>query len=330
MAGMSMVPALVWEGERRVSVRDVPTPGDRAGWVRVAPAFAGLCGTDLHICAGEHSRAVPGLVIGHEFVGRLVEATEDLPAGQPVFVNPMVHCGQCDACRRGLIQVCERLRSVGIDFPGAACPDVIVPEFGLYPLPAGLDLEAAALIEPLSVGVRAIRRSGAGLGDRVHVIGAGPIGCILGVLALVAGAAVTISEPSAARRELAERLGLATVDARDPRPTADIVFDATGVPAVAPTVARWVRPGGRVTLVGAYPPAPQPVELLQFMFAELTLVGTRIYTRPDILAAIDLISAGAVDARSFVTRVVPLREGAAAIEELRAGTAMKLLLDPAS
>lgn len=323
-----MLPALVWQGGRQVAVQDVPVPAAREGWVRVHPAYAGLCGTDLHICAGEHSRARPGLVIGHEFVGTLAEDADGIAADTPVFVNPMVHCGQCDACGRGLINVCERLTSVGIDYPGAACPQVVVPAYGLFALPASLDLQAAALIEPLSVGVRAVRRSGVRLGDRVHVVGAGPIGCILGVLARSAGATVTVSEPSEIRRRLAGNLGLRTVDAQDPRAEADVVFDATGIPAVAPTIARWVRPGGRVTLVGAYPPGPQAVELLQFMFAELTLVGTRIYTRPDILAAIDLVVTGAIDPAGFVTRVVPLSEAAGAIEELRAATAMKLLLRP--
>jgi threonine dehydrogenase-like Zn-dependent dehydrogenase len=113
-----------------------------------------------------------------------------------------------------------------------------------------------------------------------------------------------------------------------PEPAADVVFDATGIPAVAPTISRWVRPGGRVTLVGAYPPAPQQVDLLSFMFGELTLIGTRIYTRADILAAVELVSRAAVDVDSLVTQVIPLREGVAAIERLRAATVMKLLLDP--
>jgi 2-desacetyl-2-hydroxyethyl bacteriochlorophyllide A dehydrogenase len=322
------IPGLVWQGESDVAVLQVPRPADRDGWARVAVAYAGVCGTDLHICAGEHSRAKPGLVIGHEFVGRLAEPFGELSAGQPVFVNPMVHCGECDACLRGLVHVCQRLTSVGIDYPGGACPEVVVPGYGLYPLPESTDLRSAALIEPLSVGVRAIHRSGLRLGDRAHVIGAGPIGCIIGILARLAGATVTMSEPSEPRRQMAQALGLATVDAGRPDPVADVVFDATGIPAVAPTISRWCRPGGRVTLVGAYPPAPQSVELLTFMFGELTLIGTRIYTRGDILAAVELISAAAVNVDALVTQVIPLSEGAEAIGRLRAGTAMKLLLDP--
>lgn len=322
---MSDLPALVWRGGDTAAVIDVPAP-EHDGWLRVRTAYAGLCGTDLHVFAGEHSRARPGLVVGHEFVGTLAEATPDLPVGQAVLVNPMVHCGSCDACRRGLVHICRRLTSVGLDYPGAACAEVMVPPYGVYLLPEGIELRAAALLEPLSVGVRAVRRSGLQLGERVHVIGAGPIGCVVALLAARAGAGtVTVSEPAAFRRCAAERLGLTVVD--EAEPVADVVFDATGMPAVAPTILSWVRPAGRVTLVGAYPVGTHAVDLLGLMFGELTLIGTRIYTRADILAAIDLLAAG-FDPLPLVTDVVPLADGLDAVRRLRAGSAMKLLLDP--
>ncbi len=322
---MSGLPALVWQGGDRAAVVDVPAP-ERAGWVRVRTAYAGLCGTDLHVFAGEHSRARPGIVVGHEFVGTLAEPTAELPAGQPILVNPMVHCGECDACRRGLVHICRRLTSVGLDYPGAACSEVMVPEYGLYPLPGGIDLRSAALLEPLSVGVRAVRRSGLQLGERVHVIGAGPIGCIVGLLAVRAGAGtVTVSEPTDFRRRAAEALGLTVAD--EAAPVADVVFDATGHPAVAPTILSWARPAGRVTLVGAYPAGTHPVDLLGLMFGELTVIGTRIYTRADILAAIDLLAAG-LDPSPLITDVLPLADGVEAVRRLRSGSAMKLLLDP--
>ncbi|GAB3963570.1 alcohol dehydrogenase catalytic domain-containing protein [Actinoallomurus acanthiterrae] len=327
---MTTLPALIWEGGTDAAVVEVPRPETREGWSRVRVGYTGLCGSDLHILAGEHIRARPGTVIGHEFVGTLDEPAAGLPAGTPVFVNPMVHCGVCDACARGLVHICRSLTSVGIDYPGGACPEVVVPDYGLYPLPPGMRLVDAALVEPLSVGVRAVRRGEVRLGDRVHVIGAGPIGCIVGLLAGMAGAVeVTVSEPSAFRREQAAALGLTVVEG-GAAPTADVVFDATGHPAAAPEITSWSRPSGRIVLVGAYPPAPQPTALLSIMFAELTLVGTRIYTRQDILAAIELIASGRVDVSRFVTEVVPLRDAAKAVERLRAGTAMKLLLDPES
>ncbi|MHB1599238.1 MAG: zinc-dependent alcohol dehydrogenase [Acidimicrobiales bacterium] len=323
------LPALVWEGGMSVAVRPVPTPEPAEGFALLDVAFSGLCGTDLHICAGEHSRAQPGIVIGHELVGTLAEPAGVLAAGQAVFANPMMHCGTCDACTRGLVHVCERLRSVGIDRPGAACPRVLVPAGGLYALPDGVALADAALVEPLAVCVRAVRRSALEVGERAHVIGGGPIGCLLALLATDAGASeVSLSEPSATRRALAEGLGIATVDPERPEPVADVVFDATGVPTVAASLGRWARVGGRVVVVGAYPPAPVPVDLLRVMFAELSLVGTRIYTKDDIIAAIAIVASGRLGLSRLVSEIVPLGEGVRAIETLRAGTALKLLLKP--
>ncbi|MGI8867924.1 MAG: zinc-dependent alcohol dehydrogenase [Mycobacteriales bacterium] len=322
---MSQLPALAWTAGPTAEVIEVPAPR-HDGWVRVRPAYTGLCGTDLHVFAGEHSRAVPGLVVGHEFVGELAEPVGDLPAGRRVFVNPMVHCGHCDACERGLVHICRRLTSVGLDYPGAACPEVMVPPDGIYPLPGGLDLRAAALLEPLAVGVRAVRRSGARLGERVHVIGAGPVGVMVALLAKRAGAArVALSEPSAYRRSAAVALGLSIAEA--PAATADVVFDATGHPTAAAQLLAWSRPAGRIVLVGAYPPGSHPVDLLGLMFGEHKVIGTRIYTRADILAAIDLLETG-FDPLPLISDVVPLAEAPAALERLRSGKAMKVLVDP--
>src|SRR5215218_10130472 len=149
--------ALVWEGGNVVAVRPAPVPQPRPAWVPVDVAYAGICGSDLHIADGEHDRAQPGIVLGHEFVGHLAEPYEALPDGQPVFVSPLVHCGRCEACLAGRINVCRRLTLVGIDYPGGIAPRAVVPGFGIYPLTAGVDLVAAALIEPLAVAVRAVR-----------------------------------------------------------------------------------------------------------------------------------------------------------------------------
>jgi threonine dehydrogenase-like Zn-dependent dehydrogenase len=186
--------ALVWAGETKVEVRDLPMPEPPSGWALVEVAYAGLCGTDLHICDNEHPRAKPGLVIGHELVGRLTSPVGELPAGTPVFVNPLLWCGSCPSCKRGRYQTCYRLQLLGIDRDGGAAEAVAVPEDHLLPLPAGVDMRRAALVEPLSVAVRAVRRSGMRLGDRVHVLGAGPVGLLVASCARLGGASeVTIS-----------------------------------------------------------------------------------------------------------------------------------------
>lgn len=319
---------LVWAGGTRAEVRDVAPLDDRVGWARIDVHVIGLCGSDLHVLAGEHIRAQPGIVLGHEFAGRLAAPAAGLPEGAPVFADPQVRCGRCDACARGLRTVCANLTAVGIDYPGAACPQTLVPEENVYPLPESLDLTLAGLVEPVAVAVRAVTRSGLTANDRVHVVGAGPIGCLVALVAQRNGAAVTIGEPARARAEAAKTLGITTIDPAQQTAEADIVLDATGAPAVSRTVCDWVRPGGRLVVVGAYPPTPPPFDLLRVMFAELTVLGTRIYDRADILAAIELLDNDPGRLPDVVTAVRPLADAVAAIEELRAGRAMKILLDP--
>ncbi|HEX4221794.1 MAG TPA: alcohol dehydrogenase catalytic domain-containing protein [Pseudonocardiaceae bacterium] len=313
---MTTAPAFVWTGGTESEVRQVELPQDRPDWVRLDVAYTGLCGTDLHVLAGEHGRAEPGTVLGHEFVGTL--------AGQPVFADPMVRCGHCDACQRGLRTICANLTAIGIDYPGAACREVLVPEANLFPLPTTMDLRAAAIIEPVAVAVRAVGKSSLADGMRAHVLGAGPIGCLLAFLAQRTGATVTMSEPAEHRARAATELGLTVATTAD----ADVVFDATGIPAVAAQACDWVRGNGTLMIVGAYPPHPVGFDLLRVMFAELTVKGSRIYDRDDILAAIDLLATDPGRLTEVVSHVFPLSRAKEAVALLRAGRAVKILLNP--
>jgi (R,R)-butanediol dehydrogenase / meso-butanediol dehydrogenase / diacetyl reductase len=321
--------ALVWEGGTVVAVRSVAEPESRPGWVAVDVAYAGICGSDLHIAAGEHVRAQPGTVLGHEFVGQLAEPYGDLQVGHPVFVSPLVHCGVCEACLAGRSNVCRTLTLVGIDYPGGIAPRAVVPEYGIYPLPVDVDLVAAALIEPASVAVRAVRRSGLALGDRAHVIGGGPVGCLVALLASAAGATVTMSELSASRRAYASDLGLKIVSSPDDLGNgADVVFDASGHTSAAGELLGWLRAAGTAVIVGAYHPGLHGVDLLSVMFAEITIIGTRVYQRSDIEAAIELVTTGRLDARPLISKIFPLEEAVTAVDVLRRGEEMKVLIKP--
>jgi threonine dehydrogenase-like Zn-dependent dehydrogenase len=320
--------AFTWQGGTTCDVEDVPLPRSAEGWVEIDVAYAGICGSDLHICAGQHPRAQPGVVLGHEFVGVLAEPTETLSRGTPVFADPMVPCESCDACLRGISNVCDRLTAIGVDYPGALTSRVAVPVGNVHPLPEGAELRVLALTEPVAVGVRAIRRGGLKSADRVHVVGAGPIGVIMALLARRAGAAsVTLSEPADGRRRMALDLGLDVVADAVGGGTADVVFDATGHPSASPALATWVRAQGRIVIVGAFPPGAQGIDLLRVNFAELTVIGSRIYSRKDIEAAIALLSADA-DLPALITAVRPLDQTPRALDDLRQGRAMKVLIDP--
>lgn len=325
---------LTWLGGSEVAVVE-GTPQTPRGWVEVEVAYVGLCGTDLHICAGEHPRAQPGLVIGHEIVGvvrGISAATAGLVDGTPVVVNPLLSCGECAMCRSGRPHTCGRLRLIGIDVPGGATARLAAPVSNLVPVPVGTDLRTLAFAEPLAVAVRAVRRGLVGLGERVLVIGAGPIGLAVAMTARLAGAeSVTVVEPSDRRRALAADLGFATsASAADAAAAADgqqaqVVFDAAAHPAVAAGLAAATAEGGRVVLTGVYG-APAAVDLQQITFKELTVIGTRVYSSDDLRAATQLIVDGRFDPSPMLTKTVSLADGADAIAELRAGTQVKILV----
>ncbi|MEA2133653.1 MAG: (R,R)-butanediol dehydrogenase / meso-butanediol dehydrogenase / diacetyl reductase [Solirubrobacteraceae bacterium] len=328
--------AFVWRGGHDVAVEEVPRPAGGDGWAVVDVAYAGICGTDLHICAGEHPRAEAPLVLGHEFVGRLTRDAGGLAAGQPVAVEPLLNCGHCTPCRTGRSHVCEQLRLIGIDVPGGVAEQVRVPESRLIALPDDVELHAAAFVEPLAVTVHAVRRSGLRLGDTVMVAGAGPIGLGVAACARLAGAGeIFVSEPSAARRSVAEELGFTLLDPEDPGADlsertrgelAAVVFDTAGHPAVAAGLASWTTVGGRIVFVGVYG-KPTALDLQDIVFRELDAVGCRVYERADMETAVAMIATGRFDPSPLITGTVALADAPAALDRLRSGEDLKVLID---
>jgi (R,R)-butanediol dehydrogenase / meso-butanediol dehydrogenase / diacetyl reductase len=320
--------ALVWAGASGVQVAERPRPEPSPGWARVDVAWCGLCGTDLHIRAGEHPRAAPGIVLGHEIAGRLAEDAGGLTAGTKVLVDPLLHCGRCRPCLAGRPHTCANLRLLGIDLPGGAAEQVAVPVDRLVPVGDGVDLRRLAFAEPLAVAVRAVRRSGLALGEEVAVAGAGPIGLAVAACARLAGARrVVVAEPAPARRRLAGDLGFEPAESLDDLEGAgfEVVFDAAGHPAVAAALAAAAVPGGRVVLVGVYG-RPAALDLQALTFKEVTVVGTRVYSREDIRVAAEMVASGGFDPDPLITRTVPLAEAPAAMADLAAGREVKVLV----
>ncbi len=185
-----------------------PGPGEVAVRVR----YAGICGTDLHIARGHFDgRVAPGAVLGHEASGAVAAVGEGVEAhavGDPVVVHPVVACGTCPSCDRGRPQTCAALVVAGLDRPGSMQPTWTVPASCVLPLPRDLDLRSAALVEPLAVAVHDVRRGDVRAGDRVLVVGAGPVGVLIGLVCRAAGAVVSITDPDARRSAAARAAGL--------------------------------------------------------------------------------------------------------------------------
>jgi L-iditol 2-dehydrogenase len=197
----------VWygKGDLRVEHRQVPPLGPRDVLLEVA--LCGVCGTDVHIVDGEYPLAVPPRVLGHEFSGtiRAVGASvTTAEVGDRVAVDPSVACSACFYCRQGLPLMCERR----VTHNGGLGELAVLPEQTVFHLPDDVSLEAGALAEPLSCCLHTLGLSGIRAGDRVAIVGGGTIGLLLVQLARRAGAGrILVSEPSAAKRDMATHLG---------------------------------------------------------------------------------------------------------------------------
>ena len=333
--------AAYYMGDRRVEIHDAEGVPPAPGMVQVEVAYTGICGTDLHIVHGAmDGRVSPPAILGHEMAGRIAatgDGVEDWHAGDPVTVMPLVWCGDCAACRGGASHICQHLSFLGIDAPGSLQPRWTVPADTLVPLPADMPLRTAALAEPTAVAVHDVRRARLAHGERTVVVGGGPIGLLIAAVARDAGGDVLLVEPNDGRRQLAESVGLTTLDPRKlpvaehveawtDGTGAEVAFEVSGAVAGIQSAVDALGPRGRLVVVAIHP-TPPPVDLFRVFWRELTLVGARVYERPDFEEAVRLLAEGRIPVDALVTDVLALADVAEAFAALDAGEAMKILID---
>lgn len=300
---------LVRAGELRVETRPVPKPDRDQVLVRVAAV--GVCGSDVHYYRegriGDYVVAAP-LILGHEASGRIVAVGTDVDpgrVGQRVSIEPQRCCRVCAYCKRGEYNLCPDIEFYATPpVDGAFCEYVVIQADFAHPIPDTMSDSAAALLEPLSVGIAAVGKARVGVGSRVLVAGAGPIGIIAAQVARAYGAAtVVVTDPVPGRRELAARLG-ATVTCAPGDPALDAedfdaFLDATGVSAAIRDGIGRLAPGGAAVLVGmGEDDMVLPVGFITSR--EITVTGIFRYhgTWP---TAIELVERGRVDLDTLVT-----------------------------
>lgn len=345
--------AVQWNAPERLELVDLESPVAAEGQAVVEVATCGICGSDLHSYERGFA-AQPGQVLGHEFWGRIVEApgVDGLEAGDRVTVRPLIPCGTCDRCREGSPQLCEAgpAMNIGYGTRGAFAERVLVPRAvpgqTVFRLPDGLDDRAGALVEPLAVGLRAVRRAGDVRGAVALVLGAGMIGlAATSWLVLRRAATVIVADPSEVRREAARRLGAAIVtdplsektshvvrDVTGPGgyglgARADVVVDCAGAPAAFAEGLKSVRHGGTMALAAMY---NRKVELTpdRLVEKELNVRGAFAYD-DEFPIVIDALAAGDVDPQAFVSHEFPLEEFERAFRtQLDRDASLKVLLTP--
>jgi 2-desacetyl-2-hydroxyethyl bacteriochlorophyllide A dehydrogenase len=333
--------ALYYEGGGSFSVGECRVQHPGAGEVRLEVAYCGVCGTDLHIAHGAMDKRIQvPQVIGHEMSGTIVEigdGVEDLGIGDQVVVRPLDARGET-AADRGFSHISRNLKFLGIDAPGALQTSWTVPAFTIHRVPAALDLRLAALAEPLAVACHDVRRGELSGGESAVVIGGGPIGLLIALVARAREVRVLVVEPDETRRTLAQELGFAAFDpaaddvdgavaAATGDAGAEVVFEVSGSASGILAATRYAGLRGRVVVVAIFP-EPKPVTLFDLFWKELELRGARVYEPEDFDAALELLAGGSLAVERLITAVEPLERLPAVFDELRAGRpAMKILVD---
>ena len=328
-------------GARNIEIHHRDPEPLKDGQVRVEVAYAGICGTDLHIFHGHmDSRVQTPAVIGHEMSGRIAEIAEGVTGwrvGDHVTVMPLRWDGTCPGCLAGHQHICQNLDFVGIDSPGALQRFWNVDADILVALPDSLRLDHAALVEPVAVAVHDVRRGEVAAGDHVVVLGGGPIGVLIATVARHAGAKVAVVELDEGRRSAIAKLGFEVLDPTEVDQVewvttwtsgagADIAFEVSGAASAMLAATDLVKVRGTVVVVAIHP-QPRPVNLQRVFWRELRLLGARVYERTDFERAIELLDEGAIPADALISSIRPITDTAGAFADLEAGKAMKVLID---
>ena len=335
--------ALEVTAERTLAEGDVTDPKPGPGEVVVEVAFCGICGSDLHRLPSP--AIAPGTVMGHEFSGRVAatgDGVDGWSEGDRVAVIPMDPCGECLNCVAGNEHLCMQapLRGHGLGGrPGAYAERVAAPASSLFRLPDDLSDEQGALVEPLAVGVHAVRLAGTDAGEPAVVLGAGPIGVMTALAARAAGhERLVVVEPGAHRRQRAEALGFETVplDGVHEAVLAALggelpaaVWECAGHPDALGLGLELVRGAGMVIAVGVLE-EPVPLNQLLLILKEARIQGGFAYRAEDFGEAIELLGSGRVPSDDLITEVVPLARAQEMFDELRRPETdqLKVLLRP--
>lgn len=333
--------ATQYKGDKTFSVIEKEIEAPAKGDVRIKVAYVGVCGTDVHIYHGMMDKRVNiPETIGHEMSGTIDAIGEDVSGfkvGDKIVVRPLDD-RKVKSSDKGFNHICEELKFIGIDSPGAMQQYWNVPAFTLHKLKEETDLKLAALIEPLSVAVHDVRMGELEAGETAVVLGGGPIGLLVALVAKEKGAQVIVSEVNDTRIAKAKELGL---DAVNPIKTdlvdyvksktddkrADVVFEVAGVQPALDIMTEVAGIRGRIVMVAIHGQKKE-VDLFKFFWKELKLIGARVYEKEDYEKAIRLITANELPFNEMITDVQPLKNIQTVFENIdKNPDGLKVLMD---
>jgi len=293
-----------------ISIEELPKPILEPEEALIKIKYASICGSDIHIYLGQHPTAKLPLVLGHEFVGELVEINTNkktnLDTKEKVVVQPYRSCGVCDLCIQGRDNICYKLNILGVHSFGSFAEYIKVPVNRIYKFPINIDLKLGALVEPLAVAVHNIRKSNFQVGQTVFVIGGGPIGIMIAIVARLSGASkIVISEINDYRIEFAQKLNFTTVNPKEMDIVQealmitdgagfDVVYEVSGSEKGMNLMTKIVKIGGAIMLVG-FPIKKYIIDEGCILAKEIELKGARLHKQIDFRNAIDILKMGVIN-----------------------------------
>lgn len=342
--------ALVLEEYMKFVFKEYPDPKLRApDNVLIRVRAASICGSDVHGMDGSTGRRIPPLVMGHEASGEIIEVGSEVGGFRPgdrVTFDSTEYCGECFHCRRGEVNLCDNRKVLGVSCAdyrrdGAFAEYLVVPKRILYKLPDSLDFADASIAEPASVAAHAAAITPIAMGDSMVVVGAGLIGLLLiQILRAHSPAAILAMDTDPERRLAALKAGASSaLDPASPDTEKAILdlsagrgfdrgFEAVGATAPIKTAIAATRKGGSVTLIGNVSPNVE-IPLQSVVTRQISLLGS-CATAGEYPIVLDLLARRKIDARSIISAIAPLSEGASWFARLHAREKglLKVVLEP--
>ncbi|MBB3125409.1 2-desacetyl-2-hydroxyethyl bacteriochlorophyllide A dehydrogenase [Paenibacillus rhizosphaerae] len=332
-----------WE---HIEIKNVAVPELCDEEVLIKVTYAGVCGSDVTIYKGKHPTAKTPVILGHEFTGVVEKVNSskrsDLKMGDRVVVEPLISCGECSACLEGNWHVCRSLKLLGIHTNGGFADYVKVPAAKVIKLKDSMSDRIAALTEPFAVGFHVNQRGGTKAGDKVLIIGGGPIGMVIGIMAKRCGAErVVFTELNEARIDMIKSFGfeaihpghedVAALSAEITQETGyDVVFEVSGSQSGLLSSTDLCAIRGTVVFVG-FPHKRPEVDVLTAIFKELNLVGSRVYTFKDFVRTVrmleEIVESQQYNLEGMISDTMPVEQAEEAIQKMIRGENLgKILL----
>jgi len=309
---------------KRFIIEEVDIPKPALNEVLIKVKACGICGTDLHAYYGEHPFISYPIVPGHEFSG-IIEKTDE-----HVVVEPLLTCGKCYNCKIGRYNICNDLKVIGCQTDGAFAQYITVPINKVFSIPKDMSFEEATFVEPIAVGIHAIKKAGDIKGERIVIMGAGPIGLIILQLSKIFGVKeVIITDILNSRLKLAKELGANyAINVKEEnlikwvyntfgRDGIDKVFECVGgdQSITINQAINLTRKGTKIILIGVFKRS-LPVEINLIQDRELEILGSLVYTSSDFFEAINLLYTKKINVNKLISKILPLERVEEAIRML--------------